>query len=359
MPDFVPYSAVSSSFLHEERSARVSARTSLPPRAAVPDLAAEAISSGRKFPIEEFMVGESAAMRNVFEMIRRFALCDAPVLITGETGTGKELVAKAIHERSSRSAGSFIAINCAALPANLIASELFGYEKGAFTGAFARKLGQIELADRGTLFLDEIGDLPAELQGHLLRFLQEGKIVRLGGHKSIKIDARIIAATNANLTEAIPAGRFREDLFYRLNVLTLAMPPLRQRGTDIELLARFFLHVVGKELRRDVAGFDDGALAALRTHSWPGNVRELISAIRRAVVMGSTPLISSADLALTSVPSRQTSIPLLKKFRPHTRDELQALLGALERTGHNKARAAQELGVSRVTLYRMLRRHNL
>jgi transcriptional regulator with PAS, ATPase and Fis domain len=327
----------------------------LPAGAALPAEPDDRLTKDR---LEQFMVGESPAMRTVFEMIRRFARCDAPVLITGETGTGKELVAQAVHERSSRGSGPFIAINCAALPEQLIASELFGYEKGAFTGAFSRRIGQIESANGGTLFLDEIGDLPVELQGHLLRFLQEGKIVRLGGHKPVKIDTRVISATNINLAEAIAAGRFREDLFYRLNVLTLPMPPLRKRGTDIELLARFFLHVITKEFGRDVAGFDEDALAALRAHSWPGNVRELISAIRRAVVMGNTPLISSADLALTSVPPRQEFAPS-RPFRPHTRDELQALLGALERTGHNKARAAQELGISRVTLYRMMRRHDL
>jgi sigma54-dependent transcription regulator len=205
------------------------------------------------------MVGGSPAMRQVFEMIRRFALCDAAVLVTGETGTGKELVAKAIHERSSRRAGPFVAVNCAAMPVTLIASELFGYERGAFTGAFARKLGLIERADKGTLFLDEIGDLPAESQGHLLRFLQEGLIVRVGGHKTISVDVRIIAATNVRLAEAISAGRFRDDLFYRLNVLTLAMPPLREREGDIELLARFFLRMAAKELDRDVTGFDESA----------------------------------------------------------------------------------------------------
>ncbi|HET9146709.1 MAG TPA: sigma-54 dependent transcriptional regulator [Acetobacteraceae bacterium] len=302
------------------------------------------------------MVGGSPGMRQVFEMIRRFALCDAPVLVTGETGTGKELVAKAIHERSSRRAGPFIAINCAALPANLIASELFGYEKGAFTGASARKLGLIETAHKGTLFLDEIGDLPAELQGHLLRFLQEGLIVRLGGRETISVDVRIIAATNVRLAEAISAGRFRDDLFYRLNVLTLTMPPLREREGDIELMARFFLRMAAKELDRDVTGFDEGALAALRAHPWPGNVRELISAIRRAVVMGSTPLISAADLALTA-PSPPS--PPSRKSRPQPQDELQMLLDALARNGYNKTRTAQELGIARLTIYRILRRHNL
>lgn len=305
------------------------------------------------------MVGESSAMQSAFEMIRRFARCEAPVLITGETGTGKELVAQAIHERSSRGSGPFVAINCAALPENLIASELFGYEKGAFTGAFSRKIGQIELANNGTLFLDEIGDLPIELQGHLLRFLQEGKIVRLGGQKPLNINARIVSATNVNLPASISAGRFREDLFYRLNVLTLPIPPLRERGPDIELLAQFFLRVVARELGRDVSGFDNVALRALCAHSWPGNVRELISVIRRAVIMGNTPLINVTDLALKPILVRQPRRQAPPEFLPNSSDELRGLLDALERNNHNRTRAARDLGVSRVTLYRMLNRHNL
>ena len=315
------------------------------------------------------MVGDSPAMKNVFELIRRIARTDAPVMITGEIGTGKELAARAIHERSSRAPCPFVAINCAALPANLIASELFGYEKGAFTGAYARKLGQIEMAGDGTLFLDEVGDLPLELQGHLLRFLEERKIVRVGGHNPINVDARIISATNVDLPKAIACGHFREDLFYRLNVLTLLMPPLRARCGDIELMAAFFLRRIAVEFGRDVTSFSPDALLALRAHRWTGNVREMISAIRRAVVMGNTPTIIAEDLGLElALPHEETppaniqlatSHSVFARPRPGSDSERQAVLAALANNNQNVTHAAQELGVSRITLYRMLCRHNL
>jgi transcriptional regulator with PAS, ATPase and Fis domain len=193
---------------------------------------------------EEFMVGDSQAMREVFDNIRRQAPTSAPILITGESGTGKELAARALHQRSAFNAGRFMAINCASLPASLIASELFGYEKGAFTGANTRKLGLIELADQGTLFLDEIGDLPLELQGHLLRFLQEETIVRVGGHQPIHVHARIVSATHVDLRRAVEAGKFREDLYYRINILRLHLPALREREGDLSLLAHYFLQKI-------------------------------------------------------------------------------------------------------------------
>jgi transcriptional regulator with PAS, ATPase and Fis domain len=312
------------------------------------------------------MVGESPAMTHVFELIRRFARTDAPVLLSGESGTGKELAARAIHERSARASKPFVAINCAALPATLIASELFGHEKGAFTGAFARKIGQIEAANGGTLFLDEIGDLPIELQGHLLRFLSEGKIVRLGGHQAIGVDVRILSATNVELPIAIGEGKFREDLYYRLNVLNLRMPPLRERASDIELLAVFFLRRIATEFGRNVDGFHPAALATLRAHRWGGNVREMIAAIRRAVVMGNTALVMPSDLALEpALPlhqhhqSRPTTRTLHPRPRPGSEDERGALVDALMRADSNITRAAESLGVSRITLYRMLRRHHL
>jgi transcriptional regulator with PAS, ATPase and Fis domain len=315
------------------------------------------------------MVGDSPAMKNVFELIRRIARTDAPVMITGESGTGKELAARAIHERSSRGSHRFVAINCAALPANLIASELFGYEKGAFTGAYARKIGQIEMANGGTLFLDEIGDLPLDLQGHLLRFLEERKIVRVGGHNPINVDARIVSATNVDLPKAIAGGHFREDLFYRLNVLTLPMPPLRERGSDIELLAAFFLRRIAIEFGRDVTSFSPDALRALRAHRWTGNVREMIAAIRRAVVMGNTPAIIAEDLGLEPARQREgtppanvqaaTSRSVFARPRPGSDSERQAVLSALANNDQNVTHAAQELGISRITLYRMLYRHGL
>lgn len=312
------------------------------------------------------IVGDGPAMRQVAELIRRFTRTDEPVLITGESGTGKELVARAIHQSSSRRAGPFVAVNCAAIPANLVASELFGYEKGAFTGAVARTKGQIEHAHGGTLFLDEIGDMPTDLQGHLLRFLQEGQIVRVGGRETINVNVRIVSATNVRLREAIAEGRFREDLYYRLNVLMLPLPPLRERREDIELLAHYFLQEAARDFGRNVTGFDTEALAVLRTAPWPGNVRELMSVVRRAVVIGDGERVMRTDLmgleesqhlaspAPPPSPSHSLAPPLL---RPGSEEERHALLGALARTQENVTLTAQELGVSRVTLYRMLRRH--
>jgi transcriptional regulator with PAS, ATPase and Fis domain len=305
------------------------------------------------------VIGDSPAMRRVAEMIRRFVRTDEPVLITGESGTGKELAARSIHETSRRSNGPFVAVNCAAIPSNLVASELFGYEKGAFTGANTRTKGQIEHASGGTLFLDEIGDMPVDLQGHLLRFLQDGRIVRVGGREAIVVDVRIVAATNVRLRQAIAEGRFREDLYYRLNVLALHLPPLRERQEDIELLARHFLREAAADFGREVQGFSQEALDALRGHMWPGNVRELMSIVRRAVVIGDTPQITVADLVgLGDTPVEQTK--RAKPMPPPGSDEERiALLDALARSQENVTITAQELGVSRVTLYRMLRRHSL
>src|SRR5947207_12601159 len=215
---------------------------------AAPDASPISSACGELVPNSStvFMVGNSAVMLEVFDQIRKFAACDVPVLITGESGTGKELVARAIHHHSGRAAGPFVALNCAAVPATLITSELFGYEKGAFTGAVSRKHGHVEHAQGGTLFLDEVGDMPIDLQGLLLRFLQEGEILRVGGRQPIKVDVRVVAATNVRLREAITAGKLREDLYYRLNVLTIDLPPLREREGDVELLATCFLREVGR-----------------------------------------------------------------------------------------------------------------
>ena len=215
------------------------------------------------------MVGSSPALVRVAEAIRKVARSQAPVLIHGESGTGKELAARAIHDGSSRAGAPFVAVNCAALPPSLIGSELFGHEKGAFTGALTRRIGRIETAAGGTLFLDEIGDLPLELQGHFLRFLQERTIDRIGGTTPIEIDARVLAATHVNLAKAQTEGRFREDLFYRLNVLTIELPPLRERGGDLELLAKHYLDRFSRELGRPLLGFRENALQAIRSHPWP------------------------------------------------------------------------------------------
>ena len=303
------------------------------------------------------IVGTSPAIRHVIDMIQRFVRTDEPVLITGESGTGKELAARAIHETSRRSHGPFVPVNCAAIPANLVASELFGYEKGAFTGANARTKGQIEHAHGGTLFLDEIGDMPFDLQGHLLRFLQDGHIVRVGGREAVKVDVRIVAATNVRMRQAISEGTLREDLFYRLNVLTLQLPPLRERRADIELLARHFLARAAQDFGRNVVDFEPDALAALRGYDWPGNVRELMSMVRRAVVIGDGELVRVGDLVGIGEREERDAGPVRNLPRPGSAEEREALLEALARTQENVSLAAQQLGVSRVTLYRMLRRH--
>ncbi|MDE2583090.1 MAG: sigma-54-dependent Fis family transcriptional regulator [Rhodospirillales bacterium] len=315
------------------------------------------------------MVGNSRVMFGVFEQIRRFAACDMPVLIIGESGTGKELVARAIHDRSRRASGPFVAINCAAVPATLIASELFGYEKGAFTGASVRKHGLIERANKGTLFLDEIGDMPTDLQGHLLRFLQEGEIVRVGGHEPIKVDLRVVAATNVRLRDAIAAGRFREDLYYRLNVLSLLLPPLRERDGDVEILAAYFLRQIGQELGRPLRGFTPEAAALLRAHNWPGNVRELIAILRRAAVLANGEQITAADLRLEkdvhiarhpagAEPWDHRPMRLIRSHAGST-EEREAVMASLQEHGFNITAASRALGVSRVTFYRMLQRNHI
>jgi transcriptional regulator with PAS, ATPase and Fis domain len=298
-------------------------------------------------------------------MLQRFVQNDDPVLITGESGTGKELAARAIHQNSARRAGPFVAVNCAAIPASLVASELFGYEKGAFTGAAARTRGQLEHADGGTLFLDEIGDMPIELQGHLLRFLQESQIVRVGGREPVTLNVRIVSATNVRLRHAVAEGRFREDLYYRLNVMNIRLPPLRERRDDIELLARHFLLEAARDFNRPFTGFGPAALDRLRAHDWPGNVRELRSVVRRAAVIGEVPLIGATDLTEIDngwdrpVPTAATPAASCAGRPPGSEAERAALVTALLRTGENITLTAQELGVSRVTLYRMLRRHRI
>lgn len=303
------------------------------------------------------IIGESPAMRYVTALVRRFEQTDEPVLITGESGTGKELLARAIHDGSRRSRGPFVALNCAAIPPGLVASELFGFEKGAFTGAGARSLGQIEFANGGTLFLDEIGDMPIDLQGHLLRFLQEGQIRRVGGRETIALNVRIVSATNVRLSQAIAEGRFREDLFYRLNVLTLPIPPLRDRPDDIIPLACHFLRIARRDFNRDVEGFAPDATNALRRYRWPGNVRELMSVVRRAVVVGDGKLIDAATLI--GLDDRADTAQPQGVPKPGSPEERASLLETLERTGENITSTADALRVSRVTLYRMLRRHDI
>jgi two-component system, NtrC family, response regulator len=301
----------------------------------------------------EGLVGDSSHIQEIFRMIRRVGPSDVPVLITGESGTGKELVARAIHRQSTRQSAPFVPINCGAIPETLLESELFGYEKGAFTGATQQRKGRIESAQSGTLFLDEIGDIPLGLQVKLLRFLQDHEILRLGGKESIAVDTRVVAATNIDLRKAIEEGRFREDLYYRLCVITIAVPALRERGPDIPLLARTFLLRFGDELKKPLKGFTPEAVEALTSHGWPGNVRELENRIKRAVVMAEGRYITSENLELQ--PAASSDAATLKASRDHREKELVRL--AMEKAEGNVTRAASYLGVSRPTLYQLLARY--
>lgn len=296
------------------------------------------------------MIGSCDAMLQLFRTMRKVAMCNAPVLIQGESGTGKELTAFAIHRHSDRHHGPFVAINCGAIPVHLVTSELFGYERGAFTGANERKTGRIESANGGTVFLDEIADLPMESQVTLLRFLQEHSIERLGGLCSIDVDVRIVCATNVDLERAAREGRFREDLYHRLSVLQIEEPPLRARGADVELLARHLLDQLRVDSRRRIRGFSDDAIRALRAHDWPGNVRELRNRVWRAVVLFDNSVITASDLGLAHyVDARTMSLDQVRR-----RAEQQAVERALLRHRGRVADAARDLGISRVTLYRLL-----
>jgi DNA-binding NtrC family response regulator len=302
------------------------------------------------------IVGNSPAMADFAQALRKASKVDAPVLIGGESGTGKELAAHAIHNMSPRRHHAFAAINCGALPTHLIQSELFGHEKGAFTGAHQRKIGRMESAQGGTLFLDEIADLPLDLQATLLRVLQDKVIERLGSSQSIQLDIRVIAASHINLKEAVAKGLFREDLYYRLNVINLQAPPLRDRQGDVELLAHNLLEKFSWETGGRVKGFSQQTLRAINQYSWPGNVRELINRIRQGVVMAERPYLVPEDLGMerrASSPGRTT----LDSAR--SRAEYDAIRSALRRCQHNISETAKELGVSRATLYRLLDRHDL
>ena len=301
------------------------------------------------------MLGECPAMHSLFRAIRKVAQNSAPAFIAGESGTGKELTAQAIHEASSRAGGPFIAINCGAIPPHLIQSELFGYEKGAFTGAHQRHIGWVEHANSGTLFLDEIGDLPLESQVSLLRFLQQGTITRLGGHQAIPLDIRIISATHVDLEAAQHHGGFRTDLFHRLCVLTLSVPPLRERGSDIVLLAEHILAQHASEASHRIRGFTPCALHAMMHYPWPGNVRELINRVRRALVMTDNRKISAADLHLEGYAS--VSGQTLEEAREGA--ESDAIRTAIARNGFHMGMTARELAVSRVTLYRLMQKHGI
>ncbi|MDF1561851.1 MAG: sigma-54 dependent transcriptional regulator [Deltaproteobacteria bacterium] len=304
----------------------------------------------------EGMLGSSDAIQAVFRSLRKIATVDAPVLIVGESGTGKELAAQAIHRRSARASGPFVAVNCGALPPTLIQSELFGHERGAFTGAHRRVRGRLEAAHGGTIFLDEIGELPLELQVNLLRFLETHNVQRVGGTEEVHVDARVIAATHVDLARAVEEGHFREDLYYRLEVLLLRMPALRERGTDVALLARDFALRFGESYGCTSKRLAPEALRALELHDWPGNVRELMNRVRRALVMSEGELLSCEDLGLPR-PTSAEHPPSLTEVRREA--EREAVRSALAATDQNHTRAARRLGVSRMTLYRLLARLEL
>lgn len=302
---------------------------------------------------DDEIVGTCPAMKDLFRAITKVANSEAPVLISGESGTGKELTAVAIHKRSVRRNGPLVAINCGALPYHLVQSELFGYERGAFTGAFQRKIGRIESAHGGTLFLDEIGDLPLESQSIVLRFLQDRKIQRLGGTESIDVDVRIISATNVALEKAVAEQTFREDLYHRLCVLRIAEPPLRERGEDIEVLAYHMLEKYRADAAHQIRGFSGEAIRAMYAHSWPGNVRELVNRVRRAIVMSDGRVLGPADLELDYMLSEGDNT--LTQVREDA--ERKAIEAALRRHRGRSLPAARELDISRATLYRLMANH--
>jgi len=312
-----------------------------------------ALQQALKTEMFEHMLGNSPPMRDVFSSIRKVATTDAPVLILGESGTGKEMAALGIHRRSARSTGPFIAINCGAIPENLLESELFGHEKGSFTGAHAQRPGRIESAAGGTLFLDEIGELPLNLQVKLLRFLQEQCIERVGGRKEIRVDTRVIAATNSDLTKALKEGTFREDLYYRLAVVVMRLPALRERTGDIHLLAQAFLKKFGAESSKARIKFAPGAIGAMEKYPWPGNVRELENRVRRAVIMSEGAQVTATDLELREVEAAAASEPrTLKEAREALERDL--IQRALRRHNGKIAPAAAELGISRPTFYELM-----
>ena len=303
----------------------------------------------------ENIIAKSPKMQQVIEVIKVVAKSNATVLITGETGTGKELVARAIHSQSHRQGKPFVAVSCAALPESLLESELFGHEKGAFTGAHAQRKGKFEVANRGSLFLDEIGEMSANIQVHLLRVLEEKEFTRVGGNELIKVDVRVISATNKDIKKAVANGEFREDLYYRLNVVTIELPPLQERKEDIPLLARHFLKKFAVENQKEITDFSPGAIDFLLKYEWPGNVRELENAIERAVILAKDSYIDVADLPQENL----LLIPSAPPGRSLGEIEKNHILNILNETGGNYSETARILGISRMTLYNKIRAHGL
>ena len=304
----------------------------------------------------EGLITADPVMLKLCRTIEKVAPTDTSVLLIGESGTGKEVLANSLHRLSRRRDENFIAINCAAIPENLLESELFGYEKGAFTGAAKQTIGKLELADRGTLLLDEIGDLPLQLQSKLLRFLQERTLERLGGREKIQVDVRIISATHQDLQKMISEKTFRQDLYYRLSDLTLAIPPLRERKGDVTLLARSFFEKHKNIINNNIKGLTQNALCAIENHTWPGNVRELEAVIKRAVIMTETPYIEDKDLGLVNI---NASVAPINLRDVREKAEKEAIRYALNITQDNVSQAADLLGVSRPTLYDLIKKYHL
>lgn len=303
----------------------------------------------------ENIIAKSSKMQRIIELIKTVAKSNATVLIMGESGTGKELVARAIHSQSDRRDKPFVAVSCAALPETLLESELFGHEKGSFTGAYTQKKGKFEFANGGTLFLDEIGEMSANVQVHLLRVLEEKEFTRVGGNELIKVDVRVVSATNKDLKKAIASGQFREDLYYRLNVVTIELPPLRERKEDIPLLAQHFLNKFALENRKKVTEFSPEAMDFLLSYDWPGNVRELENAVERAVILAKNSVIKVDDLPRPDVLVKR---PVLGN-RTLREIEKNHILGILEETRGNFSEAARILGISRMTLYNKVREYGI
>jgi transcriptional regulator with PAS, ATPase and Fis domain len=329
--------------------------------ATIKDITEEAAPQKRE------VIAESAPMREVLNFVRRVAASEATtILLEGENGTGKDLVAKTLHYQSLRQSEPFIAINCAAIPETLLESELFGYEKGAFTDARSQKRGIFELADRGTLFLDEIGEIPLMLQAKLLRVLEEQSFRRLGGLKDIKLDLRVVAATNKNLREAVKEGAFRQDLYFRLNVIQILIPPLRERAEDIVPLTQFFIEHYNRKFKRNIEGVSEASAKLLETHDWPGNVRELRNAIERAMILEESALITPPSLPLAiSRPDVVVSMTVPMGSEIPTDglsledNERSLLVRALEKTNGNQTQAARLLRVTRDTLRYKMKKFNL
>jgi two-component system NtrC family response regulator len=314
------------------------------------------VETGASPPNGEEILGDGPAMRRIFDTIRRVARTDVTVLISGESGTGKELVARAIHAKSPRRHRPFVAINCGAIPENLVESELFGHEKGSFTGAHAQRKGRLEMADGGTVFLDEVAELPPPVQVKLLRVLQERQLEHVGGREVIPLDVRILAATNRDIKRETAEGRFREDLYYRLVVVTIPVPPLRDRLEDLSLLATRFLERFSAEYKVRARPFSAEALTGMRTYPWPGNVRELENRIKRAVIMAQGRRITPADLDLPAGPEPAPPVSL-KTARNET--ERRLLVEALQRYRGNISRAAKAIQISRPAFHELLAKHEI